>query len=79
MSRVKLSISLSEGEVAALDAYARTAGLPSRSAAIQQAIRLLGDPEMQGAYEAAWQEWQASGEEDAWESTAADGLTNAPR
>lgn len=79
MGRVKLSVSLSEGEVAALDRYARAAGLTSRSAAIQQAIRLLGDPDLQGAYQAAWEEWEASGEEEAWESTAADGLADAPR
>lgn len=79
MSRVKLSVSLSQGDVAALDKYAQAAGLTSRSAAIQQAIRLLGDPELQGAYQAAWEEWEASGEEEAWESTAADGLANAPR
>ena len=45
MSQVKLSVSLSESEVAALDKYAHAAGLKSRSAAIQQAIRLLGDAE----------------------------------
>ena len=79
MSQLKLSVSLSESEVAALDKYAQAAGLKSRSAAIQQAIRLLGDPELQSAYEAAWQEWETSGDADAWESAAADGLTDAPR
>lgn len=79
MSQVKLSVSLSESEVAALDKYARAAGLKSRSAAIQQAIRLLGDPDLQSAYEAAWQEWEASGDADAWESATADGLADAPR
>lgn len=79
MTQVKLSVSLSESEVAALDKYAQAAGLKSRSAAIQQAIRLLGDPELQSAYEAAWQEWETSGDADAWESAAADGLTDAPR
>lgn len=79
MSQVKLSVSLSESEVAALDKYAHAAGLKSRSAAIQQAIRLLGDPELQSAYEAAWQEWEASGDADTWESTTADGLADAPR
>nr|NLI50965.1 ribbon-helix-helix protein, CopG family [Propionibacterium sp.] len=76
---MKLSVSLSESEVAALDKYARAAGLKSRSAAIQQAIRLLGDPELQSAYEAAWQEWEATGDADAWESATADGLADAPR
>ena len=79
MGHVKLSVSLSESEVAVLDKYARAAGLKSRSAAIQQAIRLLGDPELQSAYEAAWQEWEATGDADAWEPATADGLPDAPR
>ena len=79
MSQMKLSVSLSESEVAALDKYAHAAGLKSRSAAIQQAIRLLGDAELQAAYEAAWQEWEDSGDADAWASAAADGLADAPR
>ena len=79
MSQVKLSVSLSEGEVAALDKYTQAAGLKSRSAAIQQAIRLLGEPELEAAYEAAWQEWEASGDADAWEFTTADGLADATR
>lgn len=76
---MKLSVSLSEDDVAALDKYARSAGLPSRSAAIQRAIRLLGDPELDDAYAAAWEEWEASGEAAAWEATAADGLADAAR
>ncbi|MFN8079801.1 MAG: ribbon-helix-helix domain-containing protein [Kineosporiaceae bacterium] len=76
---MKLSISLSDEEVAALDKYAQAAGLPSRSAVIQQAIRLLGDPELEDAYAAAWEEWHASGDAEAWESTAADGLVDAAR
>jgi Arc/MetJ-type ribon-helix-helix transcriptional regulator len=76
---VKLSVSLSEAEVAALDKYARAAGLASRSAAIQQAIRLLGDPELEESYAAAWDEWEASGDAAAWEATAADGLIDAAR
>jgi Arc/MetJ-type ribon-helix-helix transcriptional regulator len=79
MSQVKLSVSLSDGDVAALDRYARAAGLKSRSAAIQQAIRLLGDPDLEAAYAAVWQEWETSGDAEAWESTAADGLADAPR
>ena len=79
MGQVKLSVSLSESDVASLDTYARAAGLKSRSAAIQQAIRLLGDPELQSAYEEAWQEWEASGEAETWESATADGLADATR
>jgi Arc/MetJ-type ribon-helix-helix transcriptional regulator len=79
MSQVKLSVSLSESDVAALDKYAAASGLTSRSAAIQQAIRLLGDVEFEDAYAAAWQEWQASGDSQAWEATAADGLIDVAR
>jgi len=76
---MKLSISLSDDDVAALDQYVKAAGVPSRSAAIQRAIRMLRDPELEDAYAAAWDEWQASGEATAWEVTTADGLTDAAR
>jgi Arc/MetJ-type ribon-helix-helix transcriptional regulator len=76
---VKLSISLSEDEVATIDNYARTAGLPSRSAAIQEAIRLLGDPVLEEDYAAAWEEWEASGDAAGWESIVGDGLIDAAR
>lgn len=79
MSQVKLSVSLSEDDVAALDKYAKAAGLKSRSAVIQQAIKLLSDAELEDAYAAAWQEWETSGYALDWESTSADGLTDAPR
>ncbi len=76
---MKLSISLPDEDVAALDRYAREAGMSSRSAAIQRAIRLLAHPELDDAYAAAWQEWEASGEAAAWEETTADGLADASR
>lgn len=76
---MKLSISLSAEDVAALDRYVHAAGMPSRSAAIQRAIRMLQDPELEDAYADAWDEWQASGEAAVWEATAADGLTDAAR
>ena len=41
---MRLSISLSDDDVATLDRYVKAAGLASRSAAIQRAMRLLGDP-----------------------------------
>ena len=75
---MKLSISLSDDDVAALDEYARTAGLRSRSAAVQHAIRFLHHPDLEEDYTTAWDEWEASGERSAWEATTADGLTDAP-
>lgn len=51
--------------MAALDKYARLAGLESRSAAIQHAIRLLADAELEDAYERAFAEWEQSADADA--------------
>jgi Arc/MetJ-type ribon-helix-helix transcriptional regulator len=79
MRSMKLSISLPDADVALLDDYARTAGLPSRSAALQHAVRLLRHADLDDDYAAAWEEWDASGEREAWESTVGDGLTHAPR
>lgn len=76
---MKLSVSLPEEDVATLDEYARSQGLRSRSAALQRAIRMLRNPELEQDYAAAWQEWEASGEEADWEATTADGLADAPR
>jgi mRNA-degrading endonuclease toxin of MazEF toxin-antitoxin module len=38
------------------------AGLESRSAAVQRAIRMLADPQLEADYATAWDEWEASGE-----------------
>ena len=71
---MKLSVSLSESDVAALDEHVRAAGLPSRSAAVQRAIRLLTHRQLEQDYAAAWQEWDDSGDREVWEGVTADGL-----
>ena len=76
---MKLSVSLSDEDVALLDEYARMSGLRSRSAALQHAIRLLRHEDLEREYAAAWEDWESSGERAAWEGTAGDGLTRAPR
>jgi Arc/MetJ-type ribon-helix-helix transcriptional regulator len=76
---VKLSVSLPDDDVAVLDEYARAAGLRSRSAALQHAVRLLRHPDLEQDYAEAWDEWESSGERAAWEGTAADGLLDAAR
>lgn len=76
---MKLSVSLPEEDVAVLDEYARASGLPSRSAALQHAVRMLRLPKLEQDYEAAWQEWEASGDEAAWSVTLADGAADAAR
>ncbi len=72
---MKLSVSISVEDVELLDAYARASGLASRSAVVQHAINLLRVADLEEDYAAAWQEWEASGERAAWESTSGDDLT----
>ena len=62
-----------------LDECARRAGLRSRSAAVQQAIRLLRYAGLEADYAVAWEEWDIAGEQTAWNEAAGDGLTDAPR
>lgn len=76
---MKLSVSLSEDDVAVLDEFARAAGLPSRSAAVHVAVKSLRLPDLEDDYAAAWDEWEASGEQAGWDITAADGLADAAR
>lgn len=76
---MKLSISVTEADVALLDQYARAAGLRSRSAAVQQAIHLLRQVDLEDEYAAAWAEWESSGERTAWEGAVGDGLADASR
>jgi Arc/MetJ-type ribon-helix-helix transcriptional regulator len=70
---MKLSVSLPDDDVKFLDEYAERIGIESRSAVVHRAVRLLQASELGPAYEAAWEEW-ASGDEEAWDSTVADGL-----
>jgi Arc/MetJ-type ribon-helix-helix transcriptional regulator len=73
---MKVSVSLPGEDVQFLDEYAREQGLESRSAALHRAVRLLRTAELGGTYEAAWDEWKADGEAEAWESTAGDGVVS---
>ena len=72
---MKLSVSLPSVDVDFLDSYAHQHGFGSRSAAVQEAIRLLRASELGDAYEEAWTEWETSGDAEAWERAIADGLT----
>lgn len=76
---MKLSVSLPDEDVAVLDDFARTAGLPSRSAALHHAVGMLRLPRLEQDYEAAWDEWAASSDHASWSSTTADGLDDATR
>jgi Arc/MetJ-type ribon-helix-helix transcriptional regulator len=71
---MKISISLSDEDVRFLDECAKSLGESSRSAVIQRAIRLLRATELGPAYAEAWEEWQRSGDADAWESAVGDAI-----
>jgi Arc/MetJ-type ribon-helix-helix transcriptional regulator len=71
---MKVSVSLPDSDVEYLDAYARTQGLDSRSAALQKAVRLLRASELGAAYEDAWTDWVQSEDAEVWEAATADGL-----
>ena len=75
---MKISVSVSASEAAMLDEYARSAGL-TRSAAVQQAIRLLRHADLEADYLVAWAEWESSGERAAWDTTVGDGVLDASR
>jgi len=70
---MNVSVSLPDDDVQFLDAYARTQGLDSRSAALHEAVRLLRSSEP-GGYRDAWQGWVHPGDGELWDETAVDGL-----
>ena len=71
---MKVSVSLPEGDLDFVDAYAKAQGIPSRSAVLHEAIRLLRMSNLEAAYEAAWAEWDASEDKVLWDSVIGDGL-----
>ena len=71
---MKLSVSLSESDLILLDRCVERDGLASRSAGIQNAIRLLGNADLQDAYAEAWSSWDASEDANIWDSAVADGI-----
>ncbi|MDH3731303.1 MAG: ribbon-helix-helix domain-containing protein [Acidimicrobiia bacterium] len=69
---MKLSVSIPEEDVEFLDTYAKIHRISSRSAAVQQAIRLLRASELTEAYAAAFTEWADGDDGVAWDVTTAD-------
>lgn len=71
---MKVSISLPSEDLEFLDRYTKEAGLGSRSAALQKAVKLLRSAELQAEYAAAWEEFDAAGDAALWDTTVGDGL-----
>lgn len=75
---MKLSVSLSDDDVATLDDYVNKTGLTSRSAGLQRAVQMLRYPNLEEDYAEAWGQWSGDGQQ-AWDETVGDGVTNAAR
>jgi Arc/MetJ-type ribon-helix-helix transcriptional regulator len=76
---MKLSVSLSDDDIAVLDAYVKKTGLPSRSAGLQRAVQMLRFPALEEDYAEAWEEWLADEDAESWEATAGDAVSDAAR
>lgn len=73
MSTAKVSISLADADVAYLDAETLAGRYSSRSAAVQEAIRVLRESRLADAYAEAYGEW----DDESWDAVDADGITAA--
>jgi len=73
VAHVKVSLSLSEEDLAFLDAETRDGRYASRSAATQEAVRLLRESRLADAYAAAY----AEGYDREWDGAVGDGLAPA--
>ena len=65
-------MSIPDQDVEFLDHYATVHRFPSRSAALQRAIRLLRASELTESYAAAFAEWSEDPDSDAWDTATAD-------
>ncbi|MDQ6727564.1 MAG: antitoxin [Actinomycetota bacterium] len=70
---MKLSVSLSDGDVEFIDHYANEHAVDSRSAVVHRALALLRANELGADYAAAWEEW-ASPDAELWDATVTDGI-----
>ena len=73
MPTAKVSLSLTEADLAFLDAEALEGRYPSRSAALHDAVRLLRESRLADAYAEAY----AEGHDDEWDPAIGDGLASA--
>ncbi|MGO4593182.1 ribbon-helix-helix domain-containing protein [Leifsonia sp. 2TAF2] len=70
----KLSVSLSDEDVAYLDEIASAERNGNRSAVIHDMVRLFREIRYEDAYRQAFEEWEGSEDQKLWNTTVADGL-----
>lgn len=68
-------MNLSADDVAFLDGYVDSHGLASRSAVVQEAVRMMRRAELADAYSDAFNEWTDSDDAGLWDTVAVDGLS----
>ena len=73
MSYAKVSLSLSDADIAVLDSETLSGTYATRSAAVQDAVRLLRESRLADAYAEAFAEW----DDDEWDAASGDGITVA--
>ena len=59
-----------------LNDYQKDHDVATRSEALELAIRALRDKQLQIEYALAMDEWQSSGDAEAWDQTAGDGVNH---
>ncbi len=70
---MKVSVSLPTDDIEFVDNYAHERGA-TRSAVIHEAVELLRRRDLAADYDAAHDEWVASGEAELWNAVTGDGL-----
>ncbi|MFH8885374.1 MULTISPECIES: ribbon-helix-helix domain-containing protein [Streptomyces] len=76
---MKISVSLPQEDVAFVDEYATKTDADSRSAVIHAAIELLRASNLEADYEAAFAEWDESGDAEFWDKFSGDGIVDEAR
>jgi hypothetical protein len=71
---MKLSVSMTDADIAFVDTYAAAHGVASRSGVLHEALALLRTHELAAEYASAWEEWADDPDTAVWESASADGL-----
>ena len=72
-----MSVSIPDEDVEFLDAYVRNHRAPSRSSAVQCAIRLLRASELGSDYAKSFAEWSDSPDSEAWGAGTGDGFISS--
>ena len=71
---MKISLRLPLADIEFIDRYLAEHDEASRSEVVRKALALLRERELGDAYQAAWEEWEASGDAALWDVTVGDGL-----